>query len=1213
MDAAIAPHVKGFIRSMRFGSLSHFPALLCAAISVLTLCPAVSAAGINPRFSDQGPLPDHSALVGRLNSTEAVNFSLSLPLRNEAELDALLTRIYDPLDPFYHHYLTTDQFASRYSPTEADYAKMIADAQSKGLAVTQTSSNRLLLGVSATSAQVESLFSVHMMHYNRLGRDFHVPDSSARLPDSLSQLGANVIGLNTGNLPLSHAAVLASVIGPRLVNGLQWSGFDPADIKLAYNLKQTRYDGTGQTTALVELDTYHQSDITQYASSYGLATPNLTIVSVDGGVSSPGQGALEAELDIEVSLAITPKANIEVYEAPDNSLLSAVDIYNRIASDNTAKTISTSWGLDEGDVGQTIINSENSIFKQMATQGQTMFAAAGDNGAYDDGTSLSVDDPGSQPYVVDVGGTTLTLASNGNYGSETSWDDPTPLAGAPFGSGGGGGISQFWAIPSFQTGIAHNGSAGQFSTTSRNVPDVSLDADPATGYSIFYTDRHNGSWTQVGGTSAAAPLWAGLTALVNEQLAASNLTTIGFANPLIYSLYKNSTTYARDFHDIADGSNNLFYKAVTGYDTATGLGTPVGSNLIADLSNAAGSPPSFPSSITLSPNSAATGSGPVALTVTGANFRPGAVVMWNGTQLNTSYVSSTQVTTNVSSTLLKTAGSSVVAVSNADGTLSPSTVFTIGAAGSSGPTVSLLNPAAASLGGPAFGLTVNGSGFVSGATVLWNGSALTTTFVSSSDLSAEVPSGLLDLSGSATIVVENPDSSESGAITFTINGQTTSILSISPSSALTGGSAFTLSVTGTGFTPNTIVEWSGTALATTYLSATSLSASVSSSRLVNAATVQVTAVDPTDGTSNQVPFSILLNYPAPTISSVSPPSLTVGSGQTNIAIFGSGFESSTVVELNGSTLQSTLISSGEIDAVVPASFTATSATDTLRLVTPSPGGGSIQISYAVTSALPTITSTSPSTVSANGGAFTLTVTGTNFEQGSVIDFGNTTLATTFVSSTEVQALVPASVFVEVASIWVTVANPAPGGGVSNTVTFTVQPAVLFTFPAGLQMVSAPTDFSFVPLNKALSASTVLLAAWDPLNSVYDLTPTAPANALDPGVGYWVRFTAATSLYAVGAAIPSGADYNIPLEAGWNIVGTPYTQSEPISSLNVIDSHGNTSSFGAATSQGLLSPTLFSYGPTSTAYVTHTSGDTIDPFVGYWVFASQSVLLQIPAP
>ncbi|MBV8063373.1 MAG: fibronectin type III domain-containing protein, partial [Nevskia sp.] len=284
------------------------------------------------------------------------------------------------------------------------------------------------------------------------------------------------------------------------------------------------------------------------------------------------------------------------------------DTYTKIASDNLVGQVSTSWGLCESSEGQSAANSENTQFTKMAAQGMALFAAAGDSGAYDCGSSLfgfgssvAVDDPASQPYVTGVGGTSLTTTSTQAYTSETVWNTSST-------EGGGGGISTFWSIPTYQKGVVFNGASGQYSTTMRNVPDVSLDADPATGFYV-YDSVGCGGWCQVGGTSDAAPQWAAFWSLIGKGLAnAGHGARAGFANPLIYPIGKNASAYAADFHDVTSGNNN-YYNAYTGFDDATGWGSYNGANLYAGVLAAAGGGSSSSSSSGGSSSSSSSSSG----------------------------------------------------------------------------------------------------------------------------------------------------------------------------------------------------------------------------------------------------------------------------------------------------------------------------------------------------------------------------------------------------------------------------------------------------------------------------------------------------------------------------------------------------------------------------------------------------------------------------
>ncbi len=459
----------------------------------------------------------HARLLGRVAQGEAVSLALALPLRDPVGTQNFLRRLYDPADPVYGHYLTPEQFTARFGPTEQSYQAVIAFARARGLTVTGTHPTRLLLDVSGPASAVETAFGVHLLSYRSLdGHAFRAPDADPLVPVSLGGRLSGVIGLNTAAVWRSHLhrlqPRLRTPARPSDVGTGPQGGLTPGNIKTAYNLKTVTASGAGQTLALFELDGYDPADIAGYENAYSLSNVSLQNIYVDGanGTINDPLGALEVTLDIELMTALASSAtSILVYEAPRTSPAS-VDLFSRIASDNSAKEVSTSWGYQELGQDPTIENAENTIFQQMAIQGQSVYAAAGDNGAYDDGQNLSVDDPASQPFVTGVGGTKLTTASPGGpYQTEQTWGDPTEQSTLPddtHGSGGGGGISVVWPIPDYQVGFGA-------SATQRNVPDVSLNADPATGYSIYF----GGSFTVVGGTSTAAPLWAGFTALVNQQ------------------------------------------------------------------------------------------------------------------------------------------------------------------------------------------------------------------------------------------------------------------------------------------------------------------------------------------------------------------------------------------------------------------------------------------------------------------------------------------------------------------------------------------------------------------------------------------------------------------------------------------------------------------------------------------------------------------------
>ena len=567
----------------------------------------LTAAAAPPLFAAPGfqPVPGHipalvasSRNVSAVDSTQTISLALALPLHNQAELQDLLHGLSDPSDPRFGQFLTPEEFAARYSPTPEEYSRVIAYAQAMGLTVTATHSNRTVLDVAATAGQVEKAFGLHLRVYQARadGRYFFAPDAEPQVPSALASLVTGVVGLSNASRwaphlhphpPLTTVLDVAAILDPYSVNpaaplqigtGVS-GGLAPSDIKAAYNLSGVPQNGSGQTLGLFELDGYTASDIMAYEAHYGLPNVPLQNVLVDSVTGTPSSttGPTEVTLDIELQAALAPGASkILVYEGP-NSDAGVVDTYNKIATDNLAKEISTSWGEPENSASASVRSSENTAFQQMAAQGQSIFAASGDSGANDNGSSLSVDDPASQPYMVGVGGTSLTTSgAGGAYQSETTWNNNI--------GAGGGGISTVWTIPSYQTTLAGS-AASKGSTTYRNVPDVSLNANQNTGYSVYY----KGGWTVYGGTSCAAPLWAAFTALVNQKRVAAGSATLGFANPPLYALAA-SNAYANDFHDIADGTTNLYYPAVAGYDDATGLGTFNGANLLADLSGGAAAP-----------------------------------------------------------------------------------------------------------------------------------------------------------------------------------------------------------------------------------------------------------------------------------------------------------------------------------------------------------------------------------------------------------------------------------------------------------------------------------------------------------------------------------------------------------------------------------------------------------------------------------------------
>lgn len=536
-----------------------------------------------------GHVPDavkHLTAKGVLPATNRLNLAIGLPLRNQAELEALLARISDPASPDYRHYLTPAQFTARFGPTVKDYQAVADFARRHHLTVTHTHGNRLLLDVNGTVADIQQAFNVTLKVYRHPSeaRDFYAPDTEPSVEAGLAV--SDISGLNNYARPhpRSLRANLAAA-APRSGSGTNGT-YLGNDFRAAY-LPGVTLTGVGQQLGLLEFDGYYPSDITAYETAAGLPLVPMANVYLDGYDGTPTTGSSsgnpEVSLDIEMAACMAPGlSRIVMFEAGPNGIPN--DVLNAMVASNTVSQFSSSWGWAGGPSTTT-----DNIFREMAAQGQSYFNAAGDSDAFTTGRSSinGVDNPelanypSSSPYVIEVGGTTLTTTGPGGaWSAETAWN-----WGSYQGSyvGTSGGISSHYSIPAWQAAVSMSANGG--STTHRNIPDVALTAD---NIDVFYG---SGTVGDFGGTSCATPLWAGLAALINEQLAANGGATIGFVNPALYTLCESSA-YATTFHDITTGNNEWpdspsNYVAVAGYDLCTGWGTPAGPALI----NALAGPP----------------------------------------------------------------------------------------------------------------------------------------------------------------------------------------------------------------------------------------------------------------------------------------------------------------------------------------------------------------------------------------------------------------------------------------------------------------------------------------------------------------------------------------------------------------------------------------------------------------------------------------------
>ncbi len=529
--------------------------------------------------------------VSPMAAVQRLKLGISLPTRNQAELEQLLHDLYDPQSPQFHQYLSSAQFTERFSPTQADYDAVVAWAQANGFQVTETTANRRLISVEADTNTINRAFGVVMSEYQHPSEDrtFFSADrepTTSGLDIPLLQItGLNSFTtphphLHKGNAPVAYAG------------GSGPSGeFLPSDIRAAY-YGSGSLTGAGQSIGILSFDGYKTSDVSLYYSSTGMSSSvpinNVLVNGYSGAcVSFNSNGTIntsvcddgEQILDIVNAIGMAPGiSQVLFYEGDPSDASADTKILNRMVTDNAAKVLSCSWGWGANQA------TDDAIFQQMATQGQTFLNATGDSGAWGPGTSktVAVDYPSQSPYILQVGGTDLvTSGAGGAWSSETAWPDS------------GGGWDSSAPIPSWQQVSGVITSTNKGSTSYRNSPDVAMEANfdnPTVSNGQFLTGY--------GGTSFAAPRWAGFVALVNQQSIANGHGPVGFFNATLYNLGVSSS-YASNMHDITSGSNPAInssqqvisggpsFNAVAGYDLVTGWGSPKAA-LIATLAGGGG-------------------------------------------------------------------------------------------------------------------------------------------------------------------------------------------------------------------------------------------------------------------------------------------------------------------------------------------------------------------------------------------------------------------------------------------------------------------------------------------------------------------------------------------------------------------------------------------------------------------------------------------------
>jgi subtilase family serine protease len=550
------------------------------------------------------PLVAKSALVSAVDSAKRINVVLALPLSDAAGAAQFVERVSNPKDELYRKYLTPQEFASRFGANAGDYAALKDWSGANGLSIVHESAARTFLTVSGTAAQFQTLFKTQLNNYRSAdGKDFFSAGINPTLPEVIAAKAVRVIGLTNSVQTASLAKVYrrfgeeetAPRIGTEVLGGTGPGGaYAAADLRTAYRIPE--FGGAApQTVAVFEQGGFFDYDVQTYLKRMNLPHPAITFVGVNGydGYVYDFEVELEAVLDIDMVVAINPHVKeVTAYEDGNDPFgVALLDALDQVAQDNKAQILSISYGVDEVEQTSDQINAENTALTQLAAQGITVLASSGDNGAYGrTGTNfypaqLEAPDPGSQPLVTSVGGTSLITGQKEVYVTEQAWNRLGEGDGAT-----GGGVSSVWPIPSWQPPGYTTFNGG--SATYRNVPDVAAVGDPVTGVAVY--SRPNGGWLQIGGTSASSPIWAGYLSVMNAGLQSiAGGQQLGFFNPTLYNVYW--------LYSILDGSNGDVgdygtpgYNAGALYNNCCGLGSLWGGGFGFNVltANASGTPPS---------------------------------------------------------------------------------------------------------------------------------------------------------------------------------------------------------------------------------------------------------------------------------------------------------------------------------------------------------------------------------------------------------------------------------------------------------------------------------------------------------------------------------------------------------------------------------------------------------------------------------------------
>lgn len=476
--------------------------------------------------------------------------NLVLRLKERTSIETLANSVTNPSSPRYKKFYTPTELKALVAPNDADYQQLVQTLKQKGFEITRESPSHLVISVRGEQKDVEAVVHAKL---NRVGMRVTGTQSAVKLAQELSLIDS-VSGLDQTQRLRPHYRRIGASLRPR--TGKLAPRVDQASIKTAYGfdpIYASGVSGKGQHIAIATYDGFHMDDINQFFVQSSISpAPVVDQVNFNGSPAVNEDSAVETALDAEFSGMIAPGAQIHVFASNENSDAGELAMFTAILDDNRAKVVNYSWGECENDLGPAHQADMDKVYARAVAQGVNIIVASGDSGAAgcQNNSAKVADWPASQPNAVAVGGTRFSY-SNGAL-SETAWSGSGQMGGS------GGGISKLYDLPSYQSNFTSP-------YVKRSFPDVAFNADPASGQDVWA----GGTWQTVGGTSMAAPQWSGFMALVGESRATAGKGTLGFLNPIIYSL--SAADRAKVLHDVTSGSNG--YPAGPGWDAVTGWGS----------------------------------------------------------------------------------------------------------------------------------------------------------------------------------------------------------------------------------------------------------------------------------------------------------------------------------------------------------------------------------------------------------------------------------------------------------------------------------------------------------------------------------------------------------------------------------------------------------------------------------------------------------------